>query len=681
MLFHPNHIAVIGVSRDGHAVGSTIYHNIVEGGFSGTVYPVNPFLQDFQGVRAYPSVLSIPETIDMALVVVPAHIVPSVLEEIGKKGIPVAIIISSGFSELDEKGKNLELESKAIAEKYKITVLGPNCLGIIHPDDKMNASFARTNPLPGSIAFISQSGALGTAFLDIITPKGIGLSHFISLGNKMGIKELDLLEYLLHDPLTSVIGMYVEQLADAEHVVTLGRKYASLVHPKPIVILKGGKTKEGNIAVRSHTGALAGTEEAYGALFRQSMMIEVRSLEELVNTLICFAQNPLPEGNNCVVVTNAGGAAILATDTLVSSGVSVEDIDGMHNPIDLLGDANAEKYQKTLNELEQNPSIHSILGIITPQSVTEIEDTANAFCIHKTTTKKPLAVACIGDGVMKDGKKLLEMGHVAVNKYPEQTAAMLANLHRYTSMRKRLLNDSIREPSSDHSLSSPVHDLQSTVYNPNDPFSILSSYGIPVPPYVVVQDPSSLSQAIQPLGNHIVVKILSQSVIHKTDAGLVRLDIPKVDVPSVAEHMIQELHTTLPLAAIDAVLCMDMVDTKKSIEYILGIKKEPGLGTMIMLGLGGIFVELLKDVTFRFAPLTMLDCDDMVSELRSQSLFTGIRGMKPLDSTALKQALMTVSRIAVDHPEITELDINPLLVKPESEGVVALDCRLTIEGK
>ena len=674
-LFHPKSIGVAGVSHDESSVGSTIYKNIVGNGFKGTVLPINPFLKIFQGVTCYPSVLTAPGIIDLAIVVVPAAIVPSVIEEIGKKSIPVAIIISSGFSEVGAKGTILEKQIQEIAGKYHISILGPNCLGIISPQTKLNASFARTTPLPGSIAFLSQSGALGTALLDIITPKGIGLSHFISLGNKMDINELDILEFLAEDQSTSVIGMYIEQLKDAERCIAIGKKIALLDSPKPIIVLKSGKTKEGNEAVRSHTGAMAGIPEAYSALFTQSMMIETKSTQEFINTLVSFSENPLPRGNSCAVLTNAGGPAILATDTLISSGVEVSPLTKSHNPIDLLGDAKASDFHKTLSALEEDGGVDSILGIVTPQTVTEIPDTANAFCMHKSTSKKPMAVCWMGEGVMKEGKKLLDMGKIPNSKYPEQTATMLANLHRFARFQKRLVDTQSTDHTELHLQRSPTF-----LRMEENPLDLLKNYHIPVAPFVISESASLNIVNLNELSDTVAIKILSKHIIHKSDVGAVSLDIPKGMAIQKAKDMIQSVQQKVPEAEVLSVLFMNMIEIQKGVECIVGVKKEEGLGTVVVFGLGGIFIELLNDVSMRFAPLTPADAKDMIEELRTKALFSGFRRSAPLDVEAGVATLLSVSQLVVEHPEITELDINPLVVLPKGQGVIALDCRLTLSG-
>jgi len=668
-LFSPQSIAIVGVSHDHHAVGTTIYNNIVENGYKGKIFPVNPFLPDFQGKKVYASVLTIQESIDLAIVVVPSAVVPSVLEEIGKKGIPIAVVISSGFSEIGSKGTALEKEILHIGETYSFSILGPNCLGFIHTNNHLNASFARTAPVPGTIALLSQSGALGSALLDITSPKGIGLSHFISLGNKADITELDILEYLLSDPTTSVIGMYVEQMNDANRCIAIGKKIASMDNPKPVIVLKGGKTKEGNEAVRSHTGSLAGIPETYTALFLQSMMIETTSTQEFINTLVSFSQNPLPKGNNCAIITNAGGPAILATDFLVSSHISIPPLANLHNPIDLLGDAKASDYKKTLAFCEQESAVDSMLCIVTPQSVTEIADTANEFCMHKTTTTKPLSVCWMGEGVMKEGKQLLDMGKIPVSKYPEQAALMLANLHAFTALKTKRSQPAYDDIAQTQSLSRTI--------DVDDPLSILTAYGIRVPQYCIVHDLHTLQTSLAPLGDSIAIKILSPDIIHKSDIGAVQLQVPKKDAESVIQTMTTHILRSFPKTRIDGYLLMDMVSIKEGIEYIIGIKKIEGLGVVIMLGLGGIYVEVLKDVSFRFAPLSYGDAEDLVQELKSSILLKGVRGNQALDTQALIQTLLSVSTLAVNHPDIQQLDINPLLVLPKNQGVVALDCRLT----
>lgn len=670
LFFHPNHIAVIGVSRDDTAVGSTIFTNIKEGGFQGAVIPINPFLSDFHGHPCYQSILSVSAAVDTAVIAVPAPVVPSVLEEVGKKGIPFAVIISAGFGETGKQGNALEQTLKTIASQYNISVLGPNCLGMINPQHKLNMSFARTKPIAGSIAFISQSGALGAALLDILTPKHIGISHFISVGNKIGIDENDLLSYLINDQYTRVIGIYAEQLTNASALIAHGKNALNQNPPKPIVILKAGATAKGTQAIHSHTGSLAGQPAAYKALFNQAYMIQAQTTQDFIHTLVTISQNPVPQGNACAVLTNAGGPAILAADTLTLGDVDTPPAIGKSNPIDLLGDAKATDIQAALSHLEQDSAVQSVLGIITPQAVTEIDDSANVFCMHKTKTKKPLIVSFMGDGVMANGRKLLEMGKVSTSKYPEQAAVMLTRLHQIYRMRQ-----SMQTKHSDMISQTPV---SYAPIDPANPFELISRYGVPTPTYVSVLTDAIESVDLASLSENIAIKLISPDVIHKSEGGGLSLNIPKIKAKDHTHMMLASLKQRNPTAQVSSVVFMDMVDLQNSLECIVGVKKEPGLGTLILLGIGGIFVELINDISLRFAPLLAHDAQEMIAQLQAYSLFTGIRGRPALDTDSLIQTLCRISELACQHPEIVELDINPLLVQPK--GVLALDVRVSCQA-
>ncbi len=669
-LFTPNTIAVIGVSRDEQSVGSMIFANLVGQYYPGKIHPVNPFITTYRGTPCYPSVLSIPEPIDLAVIAVPASVVPSVLTEVGKKSISAAIVISAGFAESGKKGAAGQAELVDIARQYDISLLGPNCLGVIHPHGKMNASFARTVPKPGSIAVLSQSGALGSALLDIITPRSIGISHFVSLGNKATLDELPFLEYFMTDPHTRVIGIYAEELREVNRYIEFGRRTLGTAGAKPIVILKAGKTTEGNTAVHSHTGSLAGQPEAYTALFRQAGMLEATSTQEFVNALVGFSQNPLPETGACAILTNAGGPAILATDALITAGVEVPAIQGKHNPIDLLGDAGAPEFERALAQLETDPSVGSILGIVTPQSMTDVPGTANAFCMHRATSKKPLVVSWMGESVMKEGSKLLSMGAVPFSKYPEQAAGMIGNLHRFARIRSGMQHAATRMTTAPEPSPVPAID-------PDNPLAFVQSVGIHIPRYVVLPESSGSQEALTGLSDTLAVKLLSPELVHKSDQGAVRLNVPKPLALQTAGEMMQSVRKSLPKAHIRGVLYMDMVDTKDGIECIVGIKRIPGMGTLLMIGLGGIYVEILRDVSFRFIPITPDDAHMMVRELKSYALLAGVRGKAGVDVTALSNALLSVSDAVWRHPELMELDINPLLVLPR--GVIALDARVTLD--
>jgi acetyltransferase len=592
-----------------------------------------------------------------------------VLDETGQKNVKLAVIISSGFKELGKEGISKEEKILNIAKKYGIDILGPNCLGFIHPYENINASFARTVPILGSIAFVSQSGAMGAAILDIATPKGVGFSHFISIGNRSGITEIDLMEYLINDDKTRVIGLYIEQLADARRFIQICRTMANYTPPKPVVVLKAGKTKEGIAAVFSHTGSLAGEESSYHALFTQANAIETKSTQEFINTLVSCAENPLPKGNNAYIITNAGGPAILAADSLATSGIAIPSSKEAPNPNDLLGDASSIDYKTALDKALGNDSVHSILIIVTPQTMTEVEKTAGVIAQEKMKSEKPITVAWMGDGVMKEGKKILDQKSVPNSKYPEQAALMLSYIHNYAKRQKTLL--SLSPHSSELHQKHKIKDV-------TDPYQLLASYHIPFPRYMIFSSPGDIPDKPE-FSDSVAVKILSPDIIHKTEYGAVRLNVSKTHIKDTAIDMVRQLRSAYPNVRITGILVMDMVDTNNTIEMIAGIKDEPLLGKLIMLGLGGTFVEVFRDVSFRFAPLSVFDAEEMVRELKMFPLIEGIRGSPKLNASAIVETLLTLSKLALDYPAIKELDINPILATPS--GVIALDPRIRVNMK
>lgn len=669
-LFHPQRIAVIGVSRDPLSVGRTIFTNIQTGGFQGEVYPVNPHAKDINGVMCFPSVLDIPHVPDLAVIAVPAAGVSAVLNDIGKKGTKTVIIISAGFREIGKEGEKKEQDLMDIARSYGIAILGPNCLGVIHPHEHINLAFARTPAHPGSIALLSQSGALGSAILDIAQPKAIGFSHLISLGNAMDITEMDCLEYLKTDPHTRVIGLYVERLTDAARFITLCRHLVSQEQTKPVVVLKAGTTKEGSQAVHSHTGSLAGEKASYDALFRQAGVIEAGSVQEFLNTLIACSHSSLPIGNKTTILTNAGGPGILATDTLIKDGVGLSASSSHHNPWDLLGDATAKAYDDALGELANDPEVHSILLVATPQTITDVDGTADVVANWKNRLAKPLVCAWMGDAMMASGKAILDKAGVPVVNYPESAARMLADLHRISKIKNKFLEKSMEPCREQHT---PIPGISLSCLGTLD---VLNAYDIPVPASRTVSPDGLDTATLSGLSDTIAVKLLSDEVTHKSEYGAVRLNIPRQEGVQTAKTMVHHFKGRFPTAHISSILFMNMVDTHEGVECIVGIKRQKDLGTVIACGFGGVMVELVRDISMRFLPVTRSDIRDMLMELRLAPVFAGFRGKPPLDTDSLIQAILSVSRLAMDHPELMELDINPLMVFPH--GVMALDGRMTL---
>lgn len=697
-LFHPQSIALIGASTQEGSVGWSLAKNITDQ-FSGRSYLINPKATELLGQPCFPSVLSVEGSIDLAIIAVPAAIVATVLTECGQKHIPTAVVISAGFKETGPEGKLLEEEIVRIAEEYSITLLGPNCLGFLAPHDTLNASFAKTLPEPGSIAFFSQSGALLTALLDM-SGESLGYRACVSTGNKAMIHENDLLRFFAADETTRVIGFYSEDLTDAKSLIETGRALLRRAEPKPVIALKSGKTAAGTSASSSHTGALAGSDAAYEALFRQAGIIRVEGLEELLSTLEVFSKNPLPEGNRIAILTNAGGLGVMATDACVEHGLELATLSpetiatlqsflppaaNSHNPIDVLGDARADRYERVLDTVLSDSNVDILLVIITPQAMTEAKETAEAITTARDRfKKKPIVVSLSGDAALEDASVFLKNHQVATLRSPESAAQTLGNLSHITHLRANFgttpfdFSDIDRESAAEQIRQTKEHgQLQ---IPEADCMKILSAYGFHFLKHQVVSGREAAREAALAIGKPVVLKIVSPDITHKSDAGGVILDVHPDQADQAYDTLLSTVASRVPEAKIEGALVVEMAD-RNGRELILGLKKEPGLGTLIMIGLGGIFVEVFKDASFRFAEaFTREDAEAMLHELKSHPLLEGTRGQAGVDQEMLIEALGRLARIAVDFPEIIELDINPLLATEHRDDFRTLDVRIRLEA-
>ncbi len=696
-LFSPKSIAVIGASTTPGSVGNDIAKNLIQSDYSGHVFPVNPKTTELFGRPCFTSISDIPETIDLAIIVVPASIVPTVLREAGEKLVRAVIIISAGFKETGTPGAALEDSIRAIASEYRITLLGPNCLGFIAPKKFLNASFASAIPKTGSIAFFSQSGALMSALLDH-GKKTLGFSHFVSIGNKAVIDEALLLEHFRNDPDTKVIGLYTEGLRDAP--VLIDRAHASIASktPKPIIALKSGKTEAGTAASSSHTGAVAGNALAYHALFHQARITEADSFEELIELLATFSQNPLPKGRQITIVTNAGGFGVLATDAAVGAGLEIAQLSpetqeklrlvlpaagSLHNPIDLLGDALAKRYQDALEIVASDPNTDLLLILLTPQTMTEPGATAESIVrLKQSHPNLPMVTVMAGKELVLPGRAILEKNNLTVLDYPESGARALGKL-------AEAANWSIEAPSP---LTPTFDDVQiDAVKNllkraraenkfelgESTSAEILKKYKFPFLESTLVTSGAEALAAAQKIGKPVALKIVSGDIIHKSDVGGVLLGIAPEHADQAYEVLIETVSTNKPEAKIDGALVVEMAK-KDGIELLLGLKKEPGLGTLLVVGLGGIYVEVFHDVALRFLPLTERDLDEMLHELQSSPLLSGTRGHQSVEMNRIKELLARLAQLSADFPEIVELDINPLLVFPDGADFRILDARMLL---
>lgn len=692
-LFRPCSVAVIGASREAGKVGHEILKNLLESNFPGGIYPINPKASEILGRKVYQSIMDVPDRIDLAVVVVPAQFTPGVIEDCGKKGVDTAIIISAGFKEAGSAGSRLEQEVSQIAKKYNMRVLGPNCLGVIDTESRLNASFAPEMPSSGNIAFFSQSGALGTAMLDWAIEGNIGISKFISLGNKMDIGESDLLITLADHPNTSVILGYIEGVKD-------GRKFMEAAiyatRKKPVIIVKSGNTEAGARAASSHTGTLAGSESAFRAAFKQCGVLRAPTIEALFDYALVLAHQPLPKGNRLAIVTNAGGPGIIAADACEKSELTMtsfqqKTIEFLHNslpttaaiynPVDVLGDAKADRYFLALQAVQRDNNTDSALVLLTPQAMTEPVATAKVVIDTFSGSSKPVVASFIGGASVREGIYTLRKNGIPDYPNPERAITALEAASRYTNWKNNPIQYEVERFSVDQKKVAEIIEHarkrdQDTIAGP-EAMKILSEYGFVVPRSGFAETGREAAAVADDIGYPVVVKISSPDILHKSDIGGVRLGLrDALEVERSFEEVVSSTRRFMPSALIMGVTVDQMIPRGK--EVILGMAKDPDFGPMLMFGLGGIYVEVLKDVAFRIAPVNRHEAASMISEIRAYQLLRGVRGEEPSDISSIIDSLIRVSQLVTDFSEIIEMDVNPLMVMTSGQGAVAVDSRISI---
>jgi acetyl coenzyme A synthetase (ADP forming)-like protein len=690
--FEPQSVAIVGASRDPEKLGYAVLANLKDGGYTGDLYPVNPKAEEILGLRAYPSVLEIPDAVDLAVIVIPYKFVPAVLEQCGQKDIAAVVVISAGFREAGREGLERERELIEIADKYDMRLIGPNCLGVIDTGTPLNASFAAGMPPGGPIAFMSQSGALGTAVLDIAMAGRIGFSKFVSLGNKADVSEIDLLEAWGADPDSRVILIYVEGVPDGQKFIQVARK---VTRHKPVVAIKSGVTASGSRAVSSHTGSLAGSEAAYKAAFRQAGVIRATSMERIFDYARAFAYQPLMKGDRIGIVTNAGGPGILATDALEHAGLEIPRLSrettaalsdylpgaaSAANPVDVLGDALADRYEYAVRHVLDDPNVDGLIVIVTPQAMTEIEETARAVGRMAQQADKPVLACFMGEARIDAGVDVLWQHSVPNYPFPERAAAALAAMSEYRRERDRPLPEAepcVSCPPRVRELFDQVRAEGRVSIGDAEAWTVLESYGFTVPQSRLAKNPDEAIEIAEEIGYPVVMKIASPDILHKTDVGGVRLNLRSPDdVRDSFDLMVYRAGRYVPDAQIWGCQVQQMVSGGR--EILLGMSRDPQFGPLVAFGLGGIYVEALKDVAFRVAPFSHREADEMIREIRSYPLLEGVRGEQPADHEAMVDALLRISQLVTDFPEIVELDINPLMVFEEGRGAMAIDMRLVL---
>jgi acetyl coenzyme A synthetase (ADP forming)-like protein len=693
--FTPHSVAVIGAARKPGKLGYGVLSNILQHGYSGKVYPINPKAQEILGLKSYPSVLSVPDPIELAVIVIPNKFVPQVMEECGKKGVKGAIIISAGFREAGMEGIKLERQVLDIASRYGIRIVGPNCLGIISTYTPLNASFAAGMPPKGGIAFMSQSGALGTAILDWALSEDIGFSHFVSLGNKADVDEVDLLQAWEEDENSRVIIVYMEGLKDGQRFMKVARE---VTKHTPVIAVKSGNTAAGSRAVSSHTGTLAGSERAYEAAFQQTGVLRANSIEHLFDYSLAFAYQPPLKGRNIAIVTNAGGPGIMATDALELSGMNLATLQtetveilrqglpaaaNVFNPIDVIGDALADRYAHALTAALEDKNVDGVIVILTPQVYTQIEETAEIVGQLAATQDKPVLGCFMGQEKVRPGIRVLNRYSIPNYWFPERAVGAFKAMAEFSERglrpapqyehfevdqeTVRLVFDRVR---SEGRLA--LGDAESR--------EIMEAYGLRIPRSILAKSADEAVAAAESIGYPVVMKIASPDILHKSDIGGVRLNIREADqVRDFFDLLVYRAQRYMADARIWGVLVQEMVSTGK--EIIIGVNRDPQFGPLLMFGLGGIYVEVLKDVTFRIAPVSRQEATEMIDEIRSYHLLRGVRGEKPSDLSAIIDTILRISQLVTDFPEVVEMDINPLTVYEAGRGAVAVDMRFVLKEK
>lgn len=703
-IFKPKRIAVIGVTINPNSVGGKVVSNLVLGGFPGVVYPVNPQHEAVLGIHCFPDVRSLPKTPDLGIISTPPEQVPQVVRECGEAGILGLIILTAGFKETGEAGRELEEKIRSEAARFDgMRILGPNCLGIIAPEAKLNASFALGMPKPGNIAFISQSGALCTSVLDWAIEAKTGFSFFISVGNSLDVEFGDLIDYLGEDEKTKSIILYVESIREARKFMTAARAFA---RTKPIIVYKAGRFPESARAAASHTGALASEDSVYDAAFQRAGLARVYDLGDIFDCAELIGRNRHPRGPNLAIVTNAGGPGVIATDALIASGgllarllpATMAKLDeslppswSRGNPVDVLGDANSKRIEKVTQIVLGDPGVDAVLVILTPQAMTNPTATARALGKLASETRKPMLAAWLGGLTMRESIPILTESGIAVYKTPEDAIRAFMTLVDY----ERNL-EALYETPKDIPLEFAIdrsdlrakfvsrHFAGATLLSEGISKALLETYGIPTTRPFSAKTGEEAAREAARIGYPVVLKIDSPDISHKTDVGGVMLDLEDREMVLAAfDRVTANLKARMPDARADGVTVQRMVKKKDALEMILGIKKDPVFGTVILAGMGGTGAELLADRALGFPPLNERLAKRMLESLRMWPLLNGYRGRPPANVARLIEILIRLSYLAADYPEIVELDINPLLVT--AQDAIALDARIipdpTLVGK
>lgn len=691
--FHPKSIAVIGASGTPGKVGYAVLLNLIQYGYGGKIFPVNPTKTSLMDLPCYKTVGDIPGKVDLGIIIVPGNAMFEVIEQCGQKGLTGLVVISAGFKETGPKGAKIEKRLIGQAKKYGMRVQGPNCLGLISTDVSMNASFAHGMPIRGHIAFLSQSGAFCTAILDWALGNNVGFSKFISLGNKGDLGEVEFIESLAIDRQTKAIIIYQEGVNDGRAFMESAKK---VVRKKPLIVLKSGGTAAGARAASSHTGSLAGADRAYECAFKQAGIIRARSVRELFDYARVFDGQPIPKGDGIGIVTNAGGPGIIAADAVENSilkmaGFKKRTIDklrkvlppaaALYNPVDIVGDGDEKRFRAALELVAKDPNVHSMLCMMAPTNLVDASKFAEQVCEINKKYKKTTVTSFMGSAKMASAIRVLQKSEVPNYENPDEAVKALNGMVQYAKWLAQPVEKPVKLKNINRitvkKVLSQVVSEERTGLTELEAKEVVGAYGLQTSTDILAENIREAIEAAEKIGYPVVMKIVSPEILHKTDVGGVILGIEDAEgVRDSFMEIVSRAKQFMPDATILGVSVQEMVT--KGREVIIGATRDAQFGPMVMFGLGGIYVEVLKDVAFRIAPLTKKDAVQMVREIRSYPLLMGVRGEPPVDMDTIYDYILRISQLMVDFPQIDQIDLNPLLVHSQGKGAHAIDARFIL---
>jgi len=692
--FNPQGVAVIGASSNPAKLSYGVVHNLKEHGYPGPIYPVNPGAGEILRLKAYPSIAEVPDPIELAVIMVGAAQVAETLEACGRRGLKNVIVISGGFKEAGPDGAELERSLPTIAARYHMRLIGPNCVGVMDTHTPLDTTFITAMPVPGAIGFASHSGAVCGGTIDWAIDVGLGFSRIASLGNQVDVDLADGLRMLYADPHTRVISLYAEGLPDGRRFVEAA---AEVYRQKPVVVLKAGRTSAGTRAVASHTGALAGAGRAYQAACHRAGVIVVNSLQEQNDVAAALALQPLPQGPRIVLLTNAGGPAALSADALDEFGMKMADLTPqtqdrlravtprgalVGNPVDMLGGPQAEMYTKTLRVLLQDPGVDMILALFVPQAITPVDDVAAAIVLGAKDAPKPVAACLVGGHSIANAVRRLHAGGVPVYTDPNRAARALAGLWEYAQLRTRpdLTPTPVANVNREQArrlLAAAWEAKGRHFLDAETAAQVAAAYGIRVPRSGLAQTADQAVALAESFGYPVVVKLIAADVVHKADVGGIALNLGHADAMRAAFARMVGFHAGALSRPGSAAMVQQMAPAGQ--EVILGMQRDPQFGPLLMFGLGGLYVEVLRDVSFRLAPLNEHDAETLIAETAAGKILKGVRGQPPGDLAAVVDTLRRVGQLVSDFPCLAELDLNPLIVGPLGQGAWAVDARMAVD--